>query len=94
MTAGVAPLPQCRICQAKHESVGAQDLCGGGTIAPKPPSRNTLRVQGRRVCGLPLLRAGGSSVMVRTVGAAVGAALVILFLASMASRLTWVSLYR
>jgi hypothetical protein len=56
----------------------------------KPYRINMLRVQAWRERALPIL-SREKITMVRTVGAAVGAALVLLFLATVASRLTWTS---
>lgn len=55
---------------------------------------NSLRVHGREEWHLPFHASGGPLFMdmARTVGAAIGAAVVLLFLATVASRLTWTPL--
>jgi hypothetical protein len=49
-------------------------------------------VRSLRERALPLVEEGGSCFMLKAVGAAVGAAIVLLFLSSVASHLSWLPL--
>ena len=90
----VSEQPSCRDRDRRVSFVSAQSLCGGRATGAKSACANSLRP---RVCGeclLPIHPAGGTQTMIRTIGAAIGAALVLLFLASVAAQLTWTGLAR